>query len=248
MSEITLEVQGRCGHLLKLQVATDSTPMLRLTLPALNPSELSSPAASFLRLNRDPANKVLHFLSPDDWLELQQTSRGGRVAVGGSGCWQQELGGKAAYLARRRALYRVSRAFEDLRRFARSPASVFNPGATFADTLEAEARTGVVFPDEARASFLLFNGQARSAWLRSEGVIGGFELLSLEDSVELMLEEACFRGASPGQPPEFVPLANRRNSNAWLAVEVAGGRVCVMKPLSRPKVVASSWSQYLRVQ
>ena len=45
---------------------------------------------------------------------------------------------------------------------------MFNPGATLADTLEAENRTGVVFPDEARASFLLFNGQARSAWLRSE--------------------------------------------------------------------------------
>lgn len=64
----------------------------------------------------------------------------------------------------------------------------------------------------------------------------------------LMLEEACFRGASPGQPPEFVPLASRRNGNEWLAVEVAGGKVCVMKPLSRPKVVASSWSHYLRVQ
>lgn len=112
MREITLEVQGRCGDLLKLQVTTDTTPMLRLTLPALDPTELSSPAASFLRLNRDPANNVLHFLSPDDWLELEQTSRGGRVAVGGSGCWRQELGGKAAYLARRRGLFRVSRAFE----------------------------------------------------------------------------------------------------------------------------------------
>lgn len=80
-----------------------------------------------------------------------------------------------------------------------------------------------------------------------QGVIGGFELLSLEESVELMLEEACFGGAS-GQPPEFVPLANRRNSNQWLAAEVGRGRICVIKRLSRPKVVASSWSQYLRVQ
>eukprot|EP00752_Nemacystus_decipiens_P010537 g9383.t1 len=247
MREITLEVQGRCGASLKL-VTTDTTPMLRLTLPALSPAELSSPAASFLRLNRDPANKVLHFLPPDAWLELEGTSQGGRSAVAGSGCWRRELGGKVAYLARRRALLRVSRAFEDLRRFARSPASVFNPGATLADTLEAEKRTGVVFPDEARASFLLFNGQARSAWLRSEGVIGGYELLSLEDSVELMLEEACFGRAPRGQPPEFVPLASRRNSNEWLAVEVGSGRVCVMKPLSRPKAVAGSWSHYLRVQ
>ncbi|CAM9781262.1 unnamed protein product, partial [Hapterophycus canaliculatus] len=51
-----------------------------------------------------------------------------------------------------------------------------------------------------------------------------------------------------GPRPEFVPLANRRNSSEWLAAEVGGGRVCVIKPLSRPKVVASSWSHYLRVQ
>lgn len=85
----------------------------------------------------------------------------------------------------------------------------------------------------------------------TQGVIGGFELLSLEESVELMLEEACFGGGQgPGlrTRPEFVPLADRRNSNEWLAAEVGGGRVCVIKPLSRPKVVASSWSHYLRVQ
>lgn len=57
---------------------------------------------------------------------------------------------------------------QDLRRFARSPASVFNPGASLADTFRAERRTGVVFPDEARASFVYFDGQARSSWLRSE--------------------------------------------------------------------------------
>lgn len=62
-----------------------------------------------------------------------------------------------------------------------------------------------------------------------------------------MLEEACFRGAS-GPLSEFVPLANRRNSMEWLAAAVDGGTVCVVKPLSRPKVVASSWSNYLRVQ
>lgn len=112
MREITLEVQGRCGDLVKLQVTTDTTPMLRLTLPALAPAELSSPAASFLRLNRDPANNVLHFLSPDDWLELESTSKGGRIAVAGSACWRREVGGKVAYLARRRALFRVSRAFQ----------------------------------------------------------------------------------------------------------------------------------------
>lgn len=112
MREITLEVQGRCGDILKLQVTSDATPMLRLTLPALDPAEISSPAASFLRLNRDPANNVLHFLSPEEWLELESTSRGGRIAVGGSACWRQELGGKVAYLARRHALFRVSRGFQ----------------------------------------------------------------------------------------------------------------------------------------
>lgn len=112
MREITLEVQGRSGELLELQVTTDTTPMLRLTLPALDPAELSSPAASFLRLNRDPANNVLRFLCPEDWLELEGTSRVGRIAVGGSACWRQELGGKVAYLARRRALFSVSRGFE----------------------------------------------------------------------------------------------------------------------------------------
>lgn len=64
--------------------------------------------------------------------------------------------------------------------------------------------------------------------------------------MELMLEEACFRGAS-GQL-EFVPLADRRNSSAWLVAAVDDGRVCMVKPLSRPKVVAPSWSAYLRVQ
>lgn len=82
-------------------------------------------------------------------------------------------------------------------------------------------------------------------------MIGGFELLSLEESVELMLEEACFGGASgqqQQQQPEFVPLASRRNSNEWLAAEVRGGKVYAITPLSRPRLVASSWSHYLRVQ
>lgn len=57
---------------------------------------------------------------------------------------------------------------KDLRRFARSPDSVFNPGATLSEIYSAEQRTGVVFPDEARASFTLFDGQARSTWLRAE--------------------------------------------------------------------------------
>lgn len=78
-------------------------------------------------------------------------------------------------------------------------------------------------------------------------MIGGYELLSLEESVELMLEEACFRGVS-GPLAEFVPLANKRNSNEWLASSIDSGVVCVIKPLSRPKVVASSWSNYLYVQ
>ena len=80
-----------------------------------------------------------------------------------------------------------------------------------------------------------------------KGVIGGFELLSLDEAVEVMLEEACFRRAS-GTPPDFVPLASKRNSSEWLAAAVETGRVCVMKPLMRPKTVARSWSHYLRVQ
>lgn len=107
-----LEVQRGCGDIVHLQVIKDTTPMLRLTLPALDPAEISSPAASFLRLNRDPANSVLRFLSPEDWLELDATSRGARTAVGASTCWRQELGGKMAYLVRRRALFRVSRGFQ----------------------------------------------------------------------------------------------------------------------------------------
>lgn len=79
-----------------------------------------------------------------------------------------------------------------------------------------------------------------------QGVIGGFELLSLEQSVELMLEEACFRG--PSGQVEFVPLADRRGTNVWLVAAVDDGKVCVIKQLSRPKVVARSWSAYLRVQ
>lgn len=62
-----------------------------------------------------------------------------------------------------------------------------------------------------------------------------------------MLEEACFRGDS-GPLVKFVPLANRRNSFEWLAAAVDGGRVCIIRPLSRPKAVARSWSHYLRVQ
>lgn len=77
-------------------------------------------------------------------------------------------------------------------------------------------------------------------------MIGGFELLSLEQAVELMMEEPCLRGAS-GQL-EFVPLADKRNSSMWLVAAVDGGRVCMIKPLGRPKVVAPSWSAYLRVQ
>lgn len=71
--------------------------------------------------------------------------------------------------------------------------------------------------------------------------------MSLEEAVEVMLEEACFRRASD-TPPEFVPLANKRNSSEWLAAAIDGGRACVVKPLMRPKVVAISWSHYLRVQ
>lgn len=81
---------------------------------------------------------------------------------------------------------------QDLRRFARSPASVFNPGASLADTFHAEQRTGVVFPDEARASFILFDGQARSAWLRSEVR----SLWWLEGGVPLLCQRRQFRCGS----------------------------------------------------
>lgn len=92
----------------------------------------------------------------------------------------------------------------------------------------------------------MINGTAFRVFPLTQGVIGGFELLSLEQSVELMLEEACFRG--PEDQLEFVPLADKRRARSWLAAAVDGGRICMMKPLSRPKVVASSWSAYLRVQ
>lgn len=69
--------------------------------------------------------------------------------------------------APRRLLHRDDRS-QDLRRFARFPDTVFNPGANLAETFAAEQRAQVIFPDEVRASFVLFNGQARSVWLRSE--------------------------------------------------------------------------------
>lgn len=79
-----------------------------------------------------------------------------------------------------------------------------------------------------------------------QGVIGGFLLLSLAESVDLMMQEACMRGGSDAV--EFVPLAERQSGNRWLAAAIDGGGVCVVKQISRPKVVASSWSAYLRVQ
>lgn len=114
--EIILEVQGRDGRRVSLVAAAGGVPvvpnesmtMLRLTLPALDPTESASPAASFLRLNRDPANSVVSLLDPDSWLELENTSRAGRIAVVSSGCWAD----KEVYLRRRRALCRVSRGFQ----------------------------------------------------------------------------------------------------------------------------------------
>ncbi|CAM9431846.1 unnamed protein product [Scytosiphon promiscuus] len=251
---VVLDVQARDGRRLNLVTDLPAEPLLRLTLPALAPAEFASPAVAFFRLSRDPANLVLDCLDPDSWLELEKTCRAGRVAAVSSGRWEKVGdGGKPVYVRQRRAVFRVSRAFQVLRAQCRISPTVFNPGATLADTAKAEQRAGIVFPDEVRASFLCFDGQARSGWLRSEGVIGGFELLSLEECVELMLEETCFGsgpGPEAGEPPrtEFVPLADRRNSNEWLAAEVRTGRVYVIKPLSRPKLVASSWSHYLRVQ
>lgn len=117
MRRVTLEVQGRSGRCLNLvttagEVSTKA--LLRLAVPDLDDAERSSPAASFLRLNRDPANNVLRFLGAgEDWLNVEMASRGGRAAVAASpSCWRREPGGKEAYLARRSALLRVSRAFE----------------------------------------------------------------------------------------------------------------------------------------
>lgn len=116
--DIILEVQGADGKVRSLVAPARGVPvvhtksmvaMLRLTLPALDPAESASPAASFLRLNRDPANSVLSLLDPDSWLELENTSRAGRTAVVSSGCWEED---KEVYLRRRRALCRVSRGFQ----------------------------------------------------------------------------------------------------------------------------------------
>lgn len=119
--EIILEVQGRDGRRVSLVAAAGGVPVgynksmattLRLTLPALDPAESASPAASFLRLNRDPANSVLSLLDPDSWLELENTSRAGRIAVVSSGCWEDKA--KESYLRRRRAICRVSKGFQVL--------------------------------------------------------------------------------------------------------------------------------------
>lgn len=131
MRRVNLEVQGRSGAFLNLVTTAgdvSAKALLRLTLPDLDDAEKSSPAASFLRLHRDPANNVLRFLGPgQDWISVEMTSRGGKVAVGASPwCWRQEEGGKAAYLARRRALFRVSRAFQVGFRWTRVKVSVLS--------------------------------------------------------------------------------------------------------------------------
>lgn len=118
---VVLEVQARDGRRLNIEMALPGgectpTTTLKLTLPGLAPSEAASPAASFLRLNRDPANLLLGYLEPDSWLEVEQACRAGRVAVASSGCWTEKgVGdgqGKAVYVRQRRALHRVSRAFQ----------------------------------------------------------------------------------------------------------------------------------------
>jgi len=114
MRRVNLKVQSRSGNCLNLVTTDVSTKaLLRLTIPDLDDAEKSSPAASFLRLHREPVNNVLRYCSGEDWINLMLASKAGRLAVGASPwCWRQEEGGKAAYLARRRALFRVSRAFQ----------------------------------------------------------------------------------------------------------------------------------------
>lgn len=111
---MVLDVQARDGS--RVNLVTDlpaEPPLLRLTLPALAPTEFASPAAAFFRLSRDPANLVLNCLDPDSWLELEKTCRAGRVAVVSSGCWERVgEGGKPAYVRQRRAVFRVFRAFQ----------------------------------------------------------------------------------------------------------------------------------------
>lgn len=118
---VVLEVQARDGRRLNIETALPGgectpTTTLKLTLPALALSEAASPAASFLRLNRDPANLLLGYLAPESWLEVEQACRAGRVAVASSGCWADKgVGdgqGKAVYVRQRRALHRVSRSFQ----------------------------------------------------------------------------------------------------------------------------------------
>lgn len=107
---VVLDVQARDGSRLNLVTDLPAEPLLRLTLP---PAEFASPAAAFFRLSRDPANLVLDCLDPDSWLELEKTCRAGRVAAVSSGSWDKVGdGGKPAYVRQRRAIFRVSRAFQ----------------------------------------------------------------------------------------------------------------------------------------
>lgn len=108
-----------------------STGALRLTPPvtvlrtARPAEELSlGPAGAFFSSSRDASNLVLTWLSPDSWMELEVTCRAGRMAVIDSKCWFSPgvMTGhslrfrpdkrKAAFLRHRRAVGRVSKAFQ----------------------------------------------------------------------------------------------------------------------------------------
>lgn len=130
MFERLVLVQGRDGDLhhfaipesvLPLEPANYAT-MLRLTLPTAT-GDMSSTASSFFASSRDASNCVLSFLDADSWLELERCCRSCRQAVAASQCWLAPImeghslrfppeERKAAYVRHRRAVYRVSKAFE----------------------------------------------------------------------------------------------------------------------------------------
>lgn len=124
-----IQVQGRDGreHRFLIPEAsllpppTHATSALRLVLPILG---TESSAAAFFSNSRDLSNSVLSWLEPEAWLQLEQASTASRTAVLRSNCcWSSPvLAGhslrfpperrKAAYVQHRRAVWRVTKAFQ----------------------------------------------------------------------------------------------------------------------------------------
>lgn len=130
MFERLVLVQGQDGDLLRFAIPESVLPlepanyatMLRLVLPTTT-GDISSTVSSFFASSRDASNCVLSFMDADSWLELERCCRSCRQAVAASQCWLAPImeghslrfplwERKAAYVRHRRAVYRVSKAFE----------------------------------------------------------------------------------------------------------------------------------------